>query len=70
LQKFQDEEFPGWTLAHALFADMGGFILTALELNTLILLDAKQLFYLVRKEYVDYPTLSKEEIDDKNKSDG
>lgn len=32
-------------------------------------LDAAQVFYLVDKKYVPYPEVSKEDIDDKNKSD-
>lgn len=49
---------------------MGGFVLEASDLPTLIPLDAGQLFYLVKRKYVDYPTLNKEDIDDKNKSNG
>ena len=32
--------------------------------------DAEQLHYLIDKKYIDYPDISKEDIDDKNKADG
>lgn len=40
------------------------------DLKSPIPLDAAQLLYLVQKEYVDYPALTKEDINDKNKADG
>jgi hypothetical protein len=49
---------------------MGGFVLQASDLSRPIPLDAEQLFYLVKRKHVDYPTLSEEGIDDKNKVDG
>jgi hypothetical protein len=49
---------------------MGGFVLEASDMPASIPLDAEQLFFLVEKKYIDYPTLKKKEIDDKNKSDG
>jgi hypothetical protein len=49
---------------------MSGFVLKTSDLSTTIPLDAEQLFYLVKKKYIDYPILTKEEIGDKNKTDG
>jgi hypothetical protein len=69
-QKFDDPQFPGWTLTHAFFADMGGFVLEASDLKSPLPLDAEQVFYLVKEKYINYPTIPKEEIDDKNKADG
>ena len=70
MQKFNEAKFTDWTLTHAFFADMGGFVLKTSDLSASIPLDAEQLFFLVEKKYIDYPKLKKEEIDDKNKSDG
>jgi hypothetical protein len=59
-----------WSLTHAFFADMGGFVLEADDLTYPIPVDAAQLFFLIDKKYVEYPKLPKEEIEDKNKADG
>ncbi|KAF6826177.1 hypothetical protein CPLU01_09825 [Colletotrichum plurivorum] len=40
---------PEWTLSHAFFADMGGFVLEAADLKHPIPVDAKQMFYLVQR---------------------
>jgi hypothetical protein len=48
---------------------MGGFVLEAEDLEKPIPVDAEQLFYLIERKHVDYPSLSKEEIDDKSKTD-
>ncbi|TVY40987.1 hypothetical protein LSUB1_G005680, partial [Lachnellula subtilissima] len=69
IAQFKNAKFLGWSLTHAFFADMGGFILQTLDLPLPIPLDAKELFYLVENNHVDYPNLSKEEINDKNKAD-
>lgn len=51
---------------------MGGFVLKAKQGNKEITfpVNAKQLFYLINKGYLEYPQLRKEEIQDKNKADG
>jgi hypothetical protein len=49
---------------------MGGFLLKADDYDSPFPIDAEQLHYLVVKGFVDYPEISKEDIDDKNKSDG
>jgi hypothetical protein len=72
LQNFKNLEgtLPEWTLTHAFFADMGGFVLEASDLPYPVPLDAEQIFYLVKNKFIDYPTIDREEIMDKNKSDG
>ncbi|MCJ1361694.1 hypothetical protein MMC16_000794 [Acarospora aff. strigata] len=60
--------YPQWTMSHAFFADMGGFILHTRDW-TPFPIDAKQLHYLIVKGHVQFPTLSKEQIKDKNKVD-
>jgi hypothetical protein len=49
---------------------MGGFVLAAADLKNPIPLNANQLFYLVKNGYVKYPELKREDIDDRDKSDG
>lgn len=56
-------------MAHAFFADMGGFVLEAEDLSQPIPVDAEQLFYLIERRHVHYPALTKEEIEDKSKTD-
>jgi hypothetical protein len=56
-------------MKHAFFADMGGFILRSPD-EVDFPLDAAQLFYLLSKGYIQYPAVTKEEIEDRNKSDG
>lgn len=56
-------------MTHAFFADMGGFLLQTDD-SSMFPLDAEQLYYLVSKNYIEYPNIDKEDIEDKNKSDG
>lgn len=44
-------------------------MLDAEDLSQPIPVDAEQLFYLIDRKHVDYPALSKEEIEDKSKTD-
>ncbi len=44
-------------------------MLEAEDLSQPIPVDAEQLFYLIERKHVDYPALTKEEIDDKSKTD-
>jgi hypothetical protein len=69
VKEFHDSGHEGWTLTHAFYADMGGYILKTADGETFPV-DAKQLHYLVMKEYVKFPTTTKEMIKDKNKVDG
>lgn len=55
---------------HGFYADMGGFVLNGLGIKAPFPVDAQQLLFLVRKGYVQYPALPKEDIADRNKSDG
>ncbi|KAF4983954.1 hypothetical protein FZEAL_746 [Fusarium zealandicum] len=49
---------------------MGGFVLKTPDLSQPIPLDAEQIFYLVRNEYIEYPETEIWELADKDKSDG
>lgn len=50
---------------------MGGFLIEPPGIDCLpsFPLNGKQLFILVKGGYVDYPSIKKEEIEDKSKSD-
>ena len=58
-----------WTMKHAFFADMGGFVLQPRDERPFPL-DAKQLHYLVSRRHVNLPKLDHRLIEDKNKVDG
>lgn len=58
-----------WTMKDAFFADMGGYILHTRD-QLPFPLDAKQLHYLVSKQYLPPPVLDHRVIEDKNKVDG
>lgn len=68
VRDFHASGYPQWTMSHAFFADMGGFILQTRDW-TPFPIDAKQLHYLVIKGHVKFPTLNKRMIKDKNKVD-
>ncbi|KAI4215389.1 MAG: hypothetical protein LQ351_002289 [Letrouitia transgressa] len=59
----------GWTISHAYFADMGGFVLQTSDWVPFPI-DAKQLLWLVRRGFVAVPNIRPEAIKDKNKVDG
>ena len=59
-----------FTLIHAFFADMGGFVLITSDLHDPIPLDSTQLLYLVQHKHVVYPKILTADISDKSKADG
>jgi hypothetical protein len=69
VKDFHASGYSRWTLTHAFYADMGGFILQTRGW-TPFPIDAKQLHYLVTEHYVEFPKLEKKGIADKNKVDG
>ncbi|KAI8630332.1 hypothetical protein F5Y19DRAFT_464163 [Xylariaceae sp. FL1651] len=56
-----------WTLVHGFYADSGGFQLHAQGYKPFPV-TAKQLAYLVEHGYIDMPTITKREINDKSKA--
>ncbi|PYH47127.1 uncharacterized protein BP01DRAFT_315212 [Aspergillus saccharolyticus JOP 1030-1] len=59
-----------WTLTHAFYADMGGFVLNGEGIDSPFPVNAEQLFFLVKEKYIDYPEVTEDDIKDRNKSDG
>ncbi|GFG09904.1 hypothetical protein IFM5058_04658 [Aspergillus udagawae] len=58
-----------WTMTHAFYADMGGFLLEGHGVETPFPIDAAQLLLLVEQGYVEYPEITRDDIGDRNKSD-
>jgi hypothetical protein len=70
VRDFRNSGFNNWTMKHAHFADMGGFILHTRDW-TPFPVDARQLHYLILKGYVKHPEkIDEKRISDKNKVDG
>ena len=80
VKRFHDANHTDWTLKHAFFANMGGFLLQAKDSASIddkqesiawktFPLNAEQLFYLIEHGYVEYPTISKRLIKEKDKMD-
>ncbi|KAJ6115166.1 hypothetical protein N7486_000944 [Penicillium sp. IBT 16267x] len=68
LKKFHHAGYEKWTMIHAFFADMGGFVLESPG-SELFPIDAEQLFQLINAGYVPCPDLEAEDMEDKSKSD-
>ncbi|KAI4191756.1 MAG: hypothetical protein LQ348_003435 [Seirophora lacunosa] len=60
---------PKWTIRHGFYANMGGFVLRPRE-SAAFPINSKQLLWLIKRGYVDYPKLSAKEVWDKSKADG
>jgi hypothetical protein len=57
-------------MTHAFYAGMGGFLLEGHGVETPFPVDAAQLLFLVEQGYVEYPEITRDDIGDRNKSDG
>ncbi|TVY50857.1 hypothetical protein LCER1_G008151 [Lachnellula cervina] len=70
--KFKERGIIGWSMRHAFYADMGGFVARTRDGVTWPL-DANQLCYLIDEEWIKEPMVSsqialdKTDIDDRNK---
>ncbi|PQE05785.1 Major facilitator superfamily domain general substrate transporter protein [Rutstroemia sp. NJR-2017a BVV2] len=69
---FQQRGIRNWSMTHAFYADMGGFVIRTKDGVTWPL-DANEIIYLIDEEWIKEPVIStqlvldKREIDDKNK---
>ena len=73
VEEFSQMGYTQWTMRHAFFADMGGFLLQAPDSPAFpaFPVDSRQLAYLVKNGHVDYPLhVDTRTIWDKNKADG
>ena len=69
VKRFKELGYPQWTMRHAFFADMGGFVLQNPDMPAFPA-DSEQLAYLIEKNYLQYPAIDDEMIGDRNKADG
>ncbi|KAI1738167.1 hypothetical protein F4680DRAFT_426308 [Xylaria scruposa] len=60
---------PQWTISHGFYADSGGFVLDIVG-SPPFPVTAKQMLYLIRKKYIEAPTITQLDIQDKSKADG
>ena len=60
--------YESWTMVHAFYADMGGFVLHPPDCTSFPV-TAKQIHYLVQQRYLPIPNITKKEIRDKSKAD-
>jgi len=71
-RQFESLNLSRWSMRHAFYTDMGGFVVRTSE-GVSWPLDANQLFYLIQHGWIEQPTLSskillnKSDLDDRNK---
>jgi hypothetical protein len=68
VKDFTVAEIGDWSLQHAFFAEMGGFVLQPRDWGSFPI-TAKQLLWLVQREYVTIPPTVLGRIKDRNKAD-
>ncbi|KAI4263851.1 MAG: hypothetical protein L6R42_001013 [Xanthoria sp. 1 TBL-2021] len=64
-----EEKDTRWSIRHAFYANMGGFVLHPRE-SAAFPINAKQLHWLIKQGYVEYPKMTAKEVWDKSKADG
>ncbi|MCJ1457067.1 hypothetical protein MMC28_007433 [Mycoblastus sanguinarius] len=69
IEMWRNSGYYGWTMRHGFYANMGGFILQPRDSKPFPI-NAKQLHYLVIRNYTPFPTTTGKEIWDKSKQDG
>jgi hypothetical protein len=68
INKLVKKSFADWSPVHGFFAAMGGFVYHG-DNGRLHTLSLKDIEALVEKDEIEYPIISKEEIEDKSKGD-
>ena len=68
VELFHASGYTSWTMTHAFFADMGGFILQPKD-STSFPLTALQLHYLVKEGFLKCPDVDKKTLQDKDKGE-
>lgn len=69
VEEFRAAGFTDWTLVHAFYADMGGITVCSPSWPPFPV-TTRQLFYLVRHGYMDYPKIPLEDIAARGQADG
>lgn len=68
VHQFRQSGHKDWTLTHAFFAEMGGFVIETHNTGTFPI-SSEQLHYLIEEGQVVYPQISLADINDKSKGD-
>ncbi|KZM18644.1 uncharacterized protein EKO05_0001178 [Ascochyta rabiei] len=68
VKAFKESGYHKWHMRQAFFADMGGFVFHPRDGDPFPL-NATQLHWLIRHQYVDFPSVTKREIWDNSKQD-
>jgi hypothetical protein len=68
VHQFRESGHKDWTLTHAFFAEMGGFVIETHNTGTFPI-SSEQLHYLIEEGQVKYPSITLEDINDKSKGD-
>ncbi|KAA8900207.1 hypothetical protein FN846DRAFT_959244 [Sphaerosporella brunnea] len=66
---FHESGYKQWTIRHGFFADMGGFLLVPSDGTPPFPIASKHLHWLVTHNYLEFPEVTKEEMEDKSKQD-
>lgn len=69
IEMWKRSGYNDWTMRHGFYANMGGFVLQPRDSQPFPI-NAKQLHYLVTKDYTPYPSITAKEVWDKSKQDG
>lgn len=69
VERWKRSGYPGWSMRHGFYANMGGFVLQPHDSKPFPV-NAKQLHYLVTRGYTPFPSITGKEIWDKSKQDG
>jgi hypothetical protein len=69
LESFRSKPVEQWTLTHSFYCLMGGFVICPPGSDKPFPVNGKQLLWLLKYGYVEVPSMSLEEIEDKSKAD-
>ncbi|KAF2014197.1 hypothetical protein BU24DRAFT_329833, partial [Aaosphaeria arxii CBS 175.79] len=68
-KEFEKSKLEGWSMTHSFYANMGGIVLVPRDEKPFPI-NAAQLHFLVRNQYIEYVPITKKAILDKNKVSG
>lgn len=68
VQAFRCAGYHDWTIVHSFYADMGGIHIKPPDFPSFPV-NAKQLLYLLQRQHIDYPPLTRKHIEGLGKSD-
>ena len=69
VQQFKEIGYDQWTIRHGFYANMGGFRLVTGD-GLRFPVNANHILYLVKHNYIEFPSMTSKDIWDKSKADG